>query len=164
MMNSQVNDVRRETAGMQRKILGSWKQYSGREFFGFFSVDSDKFLCFPAGYVRKSSEKIRKIPGGNTASIFQIFPVFPCTIRWFSCIFPARSCKIRWQERSPWVCKRIAANWSKMESKIRDEFFYIQNFLINLQHMNLNHFELVNTFPYVQLILFLVICDNLLFY
>jgi hypothetical protein len=51
-----------------------------------------------------------------------------------------------------------------MESKIRDEFFYIQNFLINLQHMNLNHFELVNTFPYVQLILFLVICDNLLFY
>jgi hypothetical protein len=33
-----VNDVRRQTAGLQRKILGSWKQYSGREFLGFFPV------------------------------------------------------------------------------------------------------------------------------
>jgi hypothetical protein len=33
---SEVNDVRRETAGMQWKILGSWKQYSGPEFSGFF--------------------------------------------------------------------------------------------------------------------------------
>jgi hypothetical protein len=31
-----VNDVRQETAGMQRKILGSWKQYSGRGSFRFF--------------------------------------------------------------------------------------------------------------------------------
>jgi hypothetical protein len=46
---TQVNNVRRDTAGMQPKILGSWKQYSGREFFGLFSVDSDKFQCFLAG-------------------------------------------------------------------------------------------------------------------
>ncbi len=32
VMEPQMNDVRRETAGMQRKMLGSWKQYSGREY------------------------------------------------------------------------------------------------------------------------------------
>jgi hypothetical protein len=36
-VQTQVNDVRRETAGMQRKILGSWKQYSDREVARFFS-------------------------------------------------------------------------------------------------------------------------------
>jgi hypothetical protein len=51
-----VNDVRRETAGLQRKILGSWKQYSGREFLGFFPMDSDNFQCFPRRSFRKSSE------------------------------------------------------------------------------------------------------------
>ncbi len=49
----------RRTAGMQRKILGSWKHYSGREFSGFFSVNSDKFLCFPVRSIRKSSEKFQ---------------------------------------------------------------------------------------------------------
>jgi hypothetical protein len=43
-----VNDVRRETAGMQRKILGSWKQYYGWGFPGFFPVDSNNFQCFSA--------------------------------------------------------------------------------------------------------------------
>jgi hypothetical protein len=78
---TQVNDLRRETAGMQRKILGSWKQYSGREFPGFFRVDSNNFQCFPAGSVPKSSEKIWEIPNRNTASMFQVFPVFSCRIR-----------------------------------------------------------------------------------
>jgi len=40
------NDVRRETAGMQQKILGSWKKYSGREFRGFFLVDSNDSSAF----------------------------------------------------------------------------------------------------------------------
>ncbi len=81
LVNAQVNDVRRESASLQRKILGSWKQYSGRKFSGFFPVDSDNFQCSPRGSFWKSSEKIRKIPGGNTASMFQIFPVFSCRIR-----------------------------------------------------------------------------------
>jgi len=34
---TQANNIRWETGGMERKILGSWKQYSGREFSGFFS-------------------------------------------------------------------------------------------------------------------------------
>ena len=34
-----MNDVRLETTGMQRKRLGSWKQYAGREFFGEFPQD-----------------------------------------------------------------------------------------------------------------------------
>jgi hypothetical protein len=46
---AQVNDVRREMAGLQRKILGIWRQYSSREFPGFFPVDSDKFQWLPAG-------------------------------------------------------------------------------------------------------------------
>jgi hypothetical protein len=33
---NQVNDVLRETARMQRKILGSWKRYSDPKFPGFF--------------------------------------------------------------------------------------------------------------------------------
>ncbi len=75
-MPSQVNDVRRKTAGMQRKILGSWKQNSGWKFPGFFPVDSNDFQCFPAGSVWKSSEKIREIPDWNNASMFQVFSVF----------------------------------------------------------------------------------------
>jgi len=50
-----VNDVRRETASLQRKILGSWKQYSGQEFPGFSPVDSDK------GDGSKINENIYKI-------------------------------------------------------------------------------------------------------
>jgi hypothetical protein len=76
-MRAQVNEVRRETAGMQRKILGSWKQYSGREFPGEFQ----QLPVLSKRTFRKSSEKIRKIPGGNTASMFQIYPVFSCRIR-----------------------------------------------------------------------------------
>jgi hypothetical protein len=33
---TQVNKIRREAARIQRKILGSWKQYSDREFSGGF--------------------------------------------------------------------------------------------------------------------------------
>ncbi len=67
--------------------------------FRFISIS----LLIQVGINLESSEKIREIPGGNTASMFQIFLAFPCRIRWLSCIFPARSCEIRWQERSTWV-------------------------------------------------------------
>jgi hypothetical protein len=57
----------------------NWKQYSHRNlldfFFGWIPVNS---LSFPAGIGRKSSEKIRKFSGGNTASTFQRFPVLSC--------------------------------------------------------------------------------------
>jgi hypothetical protein len=48
------------------------------DFFRWIPVD---FLCFPAGTGRKSSEKIRKFSGGNTASTFQRFPVLSCRNR-----------------------------------------------------------------------------------
>ncbi len=48
------------------------------DFFRWIPVN---FLCFPAGTGRKSSEKIRKISGGNTASTFQRFPVLSCRNR-----------------------------------------------------------------------------------
>jgi hypothetical protein len=54
-----VNDVQWETAGMQRKILGSWKQYSGREFFGFFRwlpTNSRVSLQDPVTFPRLSCE------------------------------------------------------------------------------------------------------------
>ncbi len=50
-----MNDVRRETAGLQQKILGSRKQYSGREFPRFSPVDFDK------GDGPKINENIYKI-------------------------------------------------------------------------------------------------------
>jgi hypothetical protein len=47
LVNAQVSDVRRESAGLQRKILGSWKQYSGRKFRTGILLPC--FRCFPAG-------------------------------------------------------------------------------------------------------------------
>ncbi len=85
---TQANNIRWETGGMERKIQEVGSSILAGNFPDFFPVDSDNFPCFPAGYVRKSSEKIWEIPAGNTASMFQIFPVF--------------SCKIRRQEQSTW--------------------------------------------------------------
>ena len=51
------------------EMAGRWKQYSGRKLPGFFRWIPAKFLCFPAGTHRKSSEKIRKISYRNTASM-----------------------------------------------------------------------------------------------
>jgi hypothetical protein len=82
-----VNGVRRETAGMQRKILGSWKQYSGSEFSGFFSVDSDKFQWFPAGSVRKLSENSGREYCFHVPDISHVSLKDPVT-------FPHLSCKI----------------------------------------------------------------------
>ncbi len=105
----QVNDVRQETAWMQREILGSWKQYSGREFRGFFPVDSNNFQCFPAGSVRKSSEKKSgKFPTGILLPCSKYFPSFPAG----SGDFPGRSCEIRCEERFTWV----TSNYSPIRS------------------------------------------------
>jgi hypothetical protein len=62
---------------MQRKKLGSWKEYSGREFSGFFSVDSDKFHWFPPGSVWKSSEKSGKFQAGILLLCSRYSPCFP---------------------------------------------------------------------------------------
>ncbi len=43
------------------KIAGTWKQYSGRKFSGFFRRISANFLCFPAGTGRKA---LKKFPAG----------------------------------------------------------------------------------------------------
>jgi hypothetical protein len=48
------------------------------EFFRWIPVN---FLCFSVGTGRKSSEKSRKFSDGNTASIFQRFPVLSCRNR-----------------------------------------------------------------------------------
>jgi hypothetical protein len=48
------------------------------EFFQWIPVN---FLCVPSGTGRKSSRKTRKISDGNTASIFQRFPVLSCRNR-----------------------------------------------------------------------------------
>jgi hypothetical protein len=91
MVAAQVNDVRRETAGFQRKILGSWKQYFGREFPGFFPVDSDNFQCFPRGSFRKSSEKSKRKYCFHVPDISRVFLKDPVT-------FPHFFCEIQWQE------------------------------------------------------------------
>ncbi len=90
---TQVNEVGREMAGMQRKILGSWKQYSGREFSELFSVDS--------GRIRP--EIIGKNPGNFRREYCFHIPDISCVSLQDPVTFPHISCKIRWQERSPWV-------------------------------------------------------------
>jgi hypothetical protein len=72
---------------MRRKIIGSWKQYSGREFPGFFPVDSNNFQCFPAGSVRKSSENSRPEYCFHVPGISRVFLQDPVT-------FPHLSWKI----------------------------------------------------------------------
>jgi hypothetical protein len=63
----EIHRILQESKGNSRK----WKQYSDRKFSDFFQWIPVNFPCFPAGTGRKSSEKIRKISGGNTASTFQ---------------------------------------------------------------------------------------------
>jgi hypothetical protein len=63
-----VNYVRRETGGIQQKILRNWKQYSSRKFSGFLQVDFENFPCFSPGSI-----------GKNPAGI-----LLPC-LRYFSC-------------------------------------------------------------------------------
>jgi hypothetical protein len=75
---TQVNDVGRETAGMRRKILRSWKQYSGRKFPGFLRW----IPTIASAFRQDPSGNHRKIPDRNTASMFQVFPVFSCRIWW----------------------------------------------------------------------------------
>jgi len=47
----------------------------------FFQWIPNNFLCFSAGNGRKSSGKIRKFFGRNTASMFQRFSIFSCRNR-----------------------------------------------------------------------------------
>jgi hypothetical protein len=51
----------------------NWKQYSDRNFFGFFRLIRVNFLCVPAGNHRKKSGNF---PGRDIASMFPRFPVF----------------------------------------------------------------------------------------
>ncbi len=64
-----------------REIAGSGSGIPTGNLLGFFRWIPANFLCFPAGTSRKSSEKIRKFSGGNTASTFQRFPVLSCRNR-----------------------------------------------------------------------------------
>ncbi len=71
-------------AGSCRKALeiaGSGSSIPTGNLLDFFRWIPVNFLCFPAGTGRKSSEKIRKISGGNTASTLQRFPVLSCRNR-----------------------------------------------------------------------------------
>ncbi len=77
LVNAQVSDVRRESAGLQRKILGSWKQYSGRKFPEFFPVDSDNFQCFPRGSFRNYWKKSGKFRTRILLLCSRYFPCFP---------------------------------------------------------------------------------------
>jgi len=85
---TQVNDVRRETVGMQRERVGSWKQYS------------DGFRRIPVLSGRIHPETIGKNPGHYRPEYCFHVPGIslkdPVT-------FPYLSWKIRWQERSNWV-------------------------------------------------------------
>ena len=56
-----------------REIAGTWKQYSRREFSGFFPMISGRFLPESTGSCRNPREKTRKIPARNTASNFLVF-------------------------------------------------------------------------------------------
>ncbi len=60
------------------EIAGSGSSIPTGNFLDFFRWIPVNFMCFPAGTGRKSSEKIRKFFGGNTASMFQRFPVLSC--------------------------------------------------------------------------------------
>ena len=87
-VQSQVKDVRQEPAGSggfpthstgtHRKHTGRWKQYSSRNFLGFFSMISDRFLQESTGNSQEFTGKdIRKLPAGKLLP----FPVLSCGIR-----------------------------------------------------------------------------------
>jgi hypothetical protein len=59
-------------------IAGSGSSIPTGNFSDFLQWIPVNFPCFPAGTGRKSSEKIRKFSGGNTASMFQRFPMLSC--------------------------------------------------------------------------------------
>jgi hypothetical protein len=63
------------------KIAGSGSSIPTGIFFDFFRWIPVKFLCFPTGTGRKSSEKIRQISGENIASTFQRFSLLSCRNR-----------------------------------------------------------------------------------
>jgi hypothetical protein len=73
ILKAQVNDVRRETENT-RKLEAVFRPGIFRIFFGGF-----RQIPVVSGRIRP--EKIRKIPGGNTASMFQIFTLVPYRIR-----------------------------------------------------------------------------------
>ncbi len=59
------------------EIPGTGSSIPVGKFSDFFRWIPVNFLWVPAGTRRKSSEKVRKISGRNTASMFQRFSVFP---------------------------------------------------------------------------------------
>jgi hypothetical protein len=70
-----------DPAGSCRKVLeiaGTGSSVPTGNLLDFFRWIPVNFLCFPAGTGQKSSEKIRKISGENTASTFQRFLVLSC--------------------------------------------------------------------------------------
>jgi hypothetical protein len=72
-----LNPGERRTAGNGRDATENTRKFEvvfRAGSFWNFSVDSDKFQCFPAGSVRKSWEKSGKFPTGIPASMFQVFP------------------------------------------------------------------------------------------
>ncbi len=58
-----------------REIPGTWKQYSDREFPGFFPMISGQILPESTGSCWNSPGKIREIPDRNTATNFPVFSV-----------------------------------------------------------------------------------------
>jgi hypothetical protein len=68
-----------------REIPGTWKQYSSREFLGFFPMISGRILPEGTGSCWNPPEKIREILDRNTASNFLVFsvasPPFPAVRR-----------------------------------------------------------------------------------
>jgi hypothetical protein len=74
----------RRTAGNGRDATEKTRKLEGVFRPGIFRILFGGFRQIPLVSARIRLEiigKIRKIPGGNTASMFQIFPVFPCRIR-----------------------------------------------------------------------------------
>jgi hypothetical protein len=94
---------------MQRKILGNWKQYSGREFPAFFSGG---FQQLPVLSGRIRPEIIRKNPENSRPENCFHVPGFSRVFLQHPVTFPHLSWKIRWQERSTWglMVQKMKAN------------------------------------------------------
>ncbi len=99
---TQEKDVRQEPAGSSafpahstgkhRKHTGRWKQYSSRNFLGFFPMISDRFLQENTGNSQEfTGKKSEKLPAG----ILLPFPILSRGIWRLFRIFPAGSHRIR---------------------------------------------------------------------
>jgi hypothetical protein len=77
----------------------SWKQYSGRKFFGFFPMISGQFLSESTEIWQESTEKNPKI--FLPEYCFHVAAISGAFLQ-DTLTFPHLSCRIRWPESSAW--------------------------------------------------------------